>query len=670
MSNNNPTSGKVKNTRSRNGCKECKKKKKKCDELKPVCSYCKKKGIDEQCGYNPVFKLKTDKQQKKAKLKDIFEKTQMADPLTMILPEDENQSELPNNIKLSQPANFQIPDIFRANGSNEDETLNVNTDVLISQNILMPEITSPFNLSLPTSIVSPFNIPLQAGITSPFSMYFPKSNISTSFGLIHTDDHLPLDEAEENKVIEIDASNCAKNPEYTLTQNTRLFAANSEFSMMPQPMPIISQSIAYQSFLPFNISFKNQKILNFYETFTSSFMTPGFDIHEKTLSPFKQFIPKFVNKDKDLMKLVLLFAKIHMNQLGIEYSEDYINHDTDTQDDRGSFSSGMTTDNRNSVNGSLITLSDISFLDKIASQKASDNGKDELGTYTLKQMVLVSLHTFFPGASNINWRSCMKNAKQGIRYTSKQNEMFDFLNNWLCYQELMSSLTTSNLDFIMSNNFDYEFDNDENKSFENKDLNSNTLHIDEFSGMDRPILKYLNKTVKLLQKYNSKAGDDKLKVQIEAMELIIDMEKFMTISELLRDQLNNQAALLRTTNKIFGYITLYMLKRRILNIQIFDSQKLRESLTEIVDLIEQLPLNSAYSSCVFFAMFISGCDLIIYDNLIEKRQIILRHLESLHKNIGMESCQRVINYMLQCWLTKKSWWDVFIDNDIDIIFTI
>ncbi|OBA26023.1 hypothetical protein HANVADRAFT_25990 [Hanseniaspora valbyensis NRRL Y-1626] len=127
---------------------------------------------------------------------------------------------------------------------------------------------------------------------------------------------------------------------------------------------------------------------------------------------------------------------------------------------------------------------------------------------------------------------------------------------------------------------------------------------------------------------------------------------------------------LRTTNKIFGKITLYLLKRRILNIQIVNNAKIRESLVEIIDLIEQLPFNTAYSSCVFFAMFISGCDLIIFDSLIEKRQIILAHLESLYKNVGMESCQRVTNYMLQCWLTKKPWWEVFIDNDIDIIFTI
>jgi len=154
------------------------------------------------------------------------------------------------------------------------------------------------------------------------------------------------------------------------------------------------------------------------------------------------------------------------------------------------------------------------------------------------------------------------------------------------------------------------------------------------------------------------------------MELITEMEKFLFISDFKRQSIVSDDFYLITTNKIFGKITLYMLKRRILEMNIKNNESIRFLLLEIIDLIDKIPLKTSYSSCVFFAMFISGCDLIIYDELISKRHIIINHLDSLHKNVGMESCQRVTNYMYHCWLTKKPWWEVFVENDIDIIFTI
>lgn len=261
--------------------------------------------------------------------------------------------------------------------------------------------------------------------------------------------------------------------------------------------------------------------------------------------------------------------------------------------------------------------------------------------------------------------------------TNTNSEMFAFLSHWLCYQELMSSLTTSNLKLIQNNDFDYDFDvemsldAEHNINFSNSvdfpSFDFSNLDIDEFSGMDRQTLKYLSESVKLLQRFS----DDGLrsKVQLETMELIINMEKFFFISDIKRQQAPIEDQYLIATNKIFGKITVYMLKRRVLGMNT-NNESIRHMLLDIIALIKFLPQNTSYSSCVFFAMFISGCDLITYDYLINKRHIILNHLSSLHKNVGMDSCQRVTDYMKHCWKTGKPWWEVFNEHNIDIIFTI
>lgn len=433
-------------------------------------------------------------------------------------------------------------------------------------------------------------------------------------------------------------------------------------------VPIISQTRTFQTYLPFNISFQNQKILNFYETFTSSFLTPGFHKDINKQNPFKKFIPKSAHTDQNIMRLILLFSKIHMKSLGIDYhveDDKFIDLDID----------GDIFDMPNFGNNVKISEGDIVFLKHLASQRLSEY--NDMRNYTLIQMVLISLHTFFPNISPINWRQCIKNAKEGIMNTNTNSEMFAFLSHWLCYQELMSSLTTSNLKLIQNNDFDYDFDvemsldAEHNINFSNSvdfpSFDFSNLDIDEFSGMDRQTLKYLSESVKLLQRFS----DDGLrsKVQLETMELIINMEKFFFISDIKRQQAPIEDQYLIATNKIFGKITVYMLKRRVLGMNT-NNESIRHMLLDIIALIKFLPQNTSYSSCVFFAMFISGCDLITYDYLINKRHIILNHLNSLHKNVGMDSCQRVTDYMKHCWKTGKPWWEVFNEHNIDIIFTI
>lgn len=433
-------------------------------------------------------------------------------------------------------------------------------------------------------------------------------------------------------------------------------------------VPILSQTRTFQTYLPFNISFQNQKILNFYETFTSSFLTPGFHKDINKQNPFKKYIPRSAHTDQNIMRLILLFSKIHMKSLGIDYHvEDDKFIDLDVAGDIFTMQSFG--------NNVKISEVDINFLKHLASQKLSEY--NDISNYTLIQMVLISLHTFFPNISPINWRQCIKNAKEGILNTSTNNEMFSFLSHWLCYQELMSSLTTSNLKLLQNNDFEYDFDVEMSLDTEQNIIHSNSLSlnaidfvnldIDEFSGMDRQTLKYLSESVKLLQKFSD--DDLKLSVQLNTMELIINMEKFFFISDMKRQQTSVEDPFLIITNKIFGKITVYMLKRRVLQMNI-TKEPIQSMLLEIINLINILPQNTSYSSCVFFAMFISGCDLITYDYLIDKRHIILNHLNSLHKNVGMESCQRVTDYMKHCWLTGKPWWEVFNENNIDIIFTI
>ncbi|GMM41079.1 hypothetical protein DAHU10_019800 [Hanseniaspora uvarum] len=545
-----------KNKRSRNGCQQCRAIKKKCDEQKPTCSLCEKRGI-HNCDYMMPLKLKSN--------------------MKLLKPSDEKKIN-----KMKKPK--------------EDALINASLELLCAENLSQDKFID----------------------------------------LKPVDDEL-LDYEDRYKTL----------------------------------VPILSQTKTFQTYLPFNISYKNQKILNFYETFTSSFLTPGFHEDKNKMSPFKRFIPKHAHTNKNLMRLILLFSKIHMKSLGIDYHLDEDKF-VDLEDDDDLFDKTKT----NRI-GIKISNMDLSFLKHLANQASSEY--DDISDYTLIQMVLISLHTFFPNISPVNWRQCIINAKNGALNTNSTNEMFGFLNHWMCYQELMSSLTTSDLKLLQNNYFDYDFDVDmtldsdyhtfpSTPYFDFNAFDVSLLEIDQFSGMDRQTLKYLNQSVKLLQNFSNDSM--RYSVQLSTMELITEMEKFLFISDFKRQSIVSDDFYLITTNKIFGKITLYMLKRRILEMNIKNNESIRFLLLEIIDLIDKIPLKTSYSSCVFFAMFISGCDLIIYDELISKRHIIINHLDSLHKNVGMESCQRVTNYMYHCWLTKKPWWEVFVENDIDIIFTI
>lgn len=546
MSSNTATTNK-KNKRSKTGCQQCKANKKKCDEQKPFCSLCTKRGLPT-CDYNV--------------------------PITLRITTATNMS----------TKSKKVQKVKRNNKELSAETPSLQFAAVTSEKLNISDFKS-------------------------------------------TDDE-----------------NC-----HTL-------------------VPVISQARTFQTYLPFNISFQNQKILNFYETFTSSFLTPGFHKDINKQNPFKKFIPKSAHTDQNIMRLILLFSRIHMKSLGIDYNvvdEKLIDLDID----------GDIFDMPNYENNVKISEGDIVFLKHLPSQKLSEYG--DMSNYTLIQMVLLSLHTFFPNISPINWRQCIKNAKEGIMNTTANSEMFAFLSHWLCYQELMSSLTTSNLKLIQNNDFDYDFDvemsldADHNinlsTSMEFHAFDFSNLEIDEFSGMDRQTLKYISESVKLLQRFSNDYM--RSKVQLETMELIISMEKFFFISDISRQQAPIEDQYLITTNKIFGKITVYMLKRRVLEMNI-NSESIRQMLLDIIALIGTLPQNTSYSSCVFFAMFISGCDLITYDYLIDKRHIILNHLNSLHKNVGMSSCHRVTDCMKQCWKTGKPWWEVFNEHNIDMIFTI
>ncbi|SCU92275.1 LADA_0F15544g1_1 [Lachancea dasiensis] len=126
--------------------------------------------------------------------------------------------------------------------------------------------------------------------------------------------------------------------------------------------------------------------------------------------------------------------------------------------------------------------------------------------------------------------------------------------------------------------------------------------------------------------------------------------------------------MLRATNAVFGLTGVLQLKRRVLEIP-QGSPAVNELLLRISKLIhEEIPFNSSAESCITFCLFCCGCELVGKD-LVASRPIFTSHVETLMKK-GMASANQAKIVMEDCWKYKKSWWEILEERNLDLAFAI
>lgn len=240
-----------------------------------------------------------------------------------------------------------------------------------------------------------------------------------------------------------------------------------------------------------------------------------------------------------------------------------------------------------------------------------------------------------------------------------------------------------NSEFATFKYLSYEINRYENDP---KLLYRKRVHLDDIeycTGLDPKILLYLGKISTLI---NSSKGDetDETLIIKETENLDEELIDYLFSSELNRDEIwqehystkRNQQdkenyqrySLLRATNMIYGITGSLQLKRRLLNYP--TSHPEVENLLRQVSVLvtENIPLCSSTTACIIFCLFCCGCDL-FNNSLIELRDIYIERIVAL-SHTGVSSATMANQIMQQCWLLDKNWWEYLQEENLDITFAI
>ncbi|SCU86094.1 LAMI_0D00386g1_1 [Lachancea mirantina] len=125
---------------------------------------------------------------------------------------------------------------------------------------------------------------------------------------------------------------------------------------------------------------------------------------------------------------------------------------------------------------------------------------------------------------------------------------------------------------------------------------------------------------------------------------------------------------LRATNLIFGLTGALQLLRRVIGMQA-DSELVRDILQRITILIKtKIPIGSSTAACITFCLFCCGSEL--HDESSKSdRQVYTDNLSALGKR-GMTSAYKANLLMRQCWHQKKAWWIILQESNLDINFAL
>jgi len=623
--------------RSRYGCQNCKTDKVKCDEGKPSCGRCVKRGTP--CNYNVQLRwsLSNAKVQKQPKLRhrklvqsSLNRDVVSQELMTCLQTRTMTDMEPVNTINTANDDMFQsFLSMFNMPGN-----YNISPFDLIPQNLVLPSASVLSNIHI-ESLSLP--LPLPRLLTeSPYNMDLFEFYIKETSSLLTPTQESPFFKNPFKFLI----SQMAVQSD-TLMNILLAFSANhknqitNQIEELDDNGNVTDKRQAECSDIPLSI----QNILSPLHTLRDSHKNKTFvnDLLSKTINDLTKQLRNVTDRTSDTTLATVL----------------------------------------------MLTLFDIFFGDKRRSWREHLDGARNLFAERLKQ-------------SNIGGVDDLT-----IILPFDTQISTNFLFWWFSYVDIVASLSSvspfsslkqTNLSTDSPNPmnspiFSYRFPNFCKTQTDLDYLSEKRANLDDIErgiGVDPKILSLMGDISVLIYFHDdfdtSSPNQDTL---VRALELDHNLQEYVRISEKERDQVMNKLKhdspdvmsdkleaykILRATNIVFAFSGLLQLKRRILRIPL-SSTIIKDILKKITKLIDHyIPVPSSTTSCIIFCLFCCGCDL-IDPGMEQYRHIYLERIDQLTKK-GVSSVLIAKSIMLECWRDSKNWWDILLEKDLDLTFAI
>lgn len=262
---------------------------------------------------------------------------------------------------------------------------------------------------------------------------------------------------------------------------------------------------------------------------------------------------------------------------------------------------------------------------------------------------------------------------------SEESDVTYFFARWFAYTDVIGSLSSSSL---LNKTFN---GNETHLIWEAPEITQkdklNLKDIDPFMGFDLRLLKYFAEIVNLVKERERNCPTvDFLSATLirKALEIKESMSKFLTESEVERTQVLKDIkeqgdekrlsfleryTILKATNRCFALAGILQIYRRIL-LMPAASTLVQELISEITTVFKNdIPVGTPAACCTIFSLFTSGCDAIDKETraFYEERVLLLA-------KDGFTFGNTAYQLMIECWSTGKYWADLITEMDIDLTF--
>ncbi|SCU77426.1 LANO_0A00342g1_1 [Lachancea nothofagi CBS 11611] len=620
--------------RSRSGCNCCKKARIKCDETKPKCENCIRRGHD-YCDYS--IQLKWGKK-----------------PL-----------------KNSQKITKDLPDASFVDGILVMAKKRVKKSIKgVGANIESLPLESGRMLLAPSHVPNLGSSTLSNFVTSP------------ALGLV-CDNVSAIEDPDQERDTELADMVIGSLPRGSPLLVSDLLKDQVNFDhkyfnlnalRLAHPSPNILFNSVYYS-----------ELFGFYLRETSHLLVPT-PHYEYRTNPFHTILPQMAMQSSTLMNLILAFGANHRKQI-MDYQQgshiaplDITRRDESVANALLSQTfvqlfAHLTDIKQRRDNTTLATILMLAGFDIFFSDTRN---KWRAHIFGARGLILDKLRT---------------GHKSSFRVTSTATatDADTFLDHWFSYLNIIASLSSVKRNVAKESlrSLTYEFDYEERKS-EIYERRLRWEDIDYLTGMETKVLSLLADIADLVDQKESLADLIELHpLLLKALDLDHNILTYLDESEVERDAIEKDVfdgrlrltklcsstdsnyktyKTLRAINMIFGLTGLLQLKRRVIGIP-QGSPVIKDLLIRVTKLIEEwIPFNSSAESCITFCLFCCGCELVSRD-LVSSRKIYMDHIEILLQN-GMASAQQAKMVMEDCWKDKKSWWEILEERNLDLAFAI
>lgn len=612
----------------------------KCDEEKPSCGYCKKKGIP--CDYSKKLQWGGRPFKDNRIVKSMrFENTYVVEGICAIdlktsekSVKREKKKEKKNITSVYEENAPQVFQSFLNDANNNDLSVAEENLVLLknSQTISrqvkdIPDTASSTEM-IAFSPLSPFSSP----------------NIETSlFEELQFPAHI------------MDPANQSYHSNNTFQPIQSLFDLHLP-SLLPEPLlesPELAESFA------------------FFLQETSQMLVPApKSIYSR--NPLFNFLPRMAMNNRALLNMLLVFGANHKHKI--------LQHQ------------GHANQSSSLVANDLLTNAFSSLLTQLTNcdSKNSDS--------TLATILLLAAFDIFFGDSKQKWRTHVYGARKIMKQrlsngskalvlsdNSADNDQQYFLLRWFAYIDIISSLSSTNsiTNIQKLSTLKYEMETTVYSNLRPKKMC--LQDIDYFTGMEVSCLWMLAEVSHIVNEKESETSKQlPHKLVLKTLELDHKIITYLRTSEMERDEVyetyyklktDSQTReqyqayrTLRATNQIYALTGVLQLKRRVLGLPP-TSPIVKEVLINITKLLrEWIGFESSAETCVLFSIFCCGCELMDPD-LVYCRSLYQDHFNSLIRK-GVSSAKKAKEIMEECWLEEKQWWDIFREKNLDIAFAL